>query len=80
MKLFFTIYCIAFSNIVLAQFAIITDKDGFCNIRSSAEKGDNIVDKLKNGHFVYCLETKAFWVTIDYTKKIISPHYCPTKK
>jgi hypothetical protein len=68
MKLLFTICWITFSNIVFAQFAIIADKDGVCNIRNSGEIGNNIIDKLKNGHFVYCFESKGNWVTIDYTK------------
>ncbi len=68
MKILLTICWALISNIVLGQFAIIYDKDGSCNIRSSAEKGNNIIDTLENGHLVYWLETKGNWENIDYTK------------
>ena len=68
MKIFSAICFVLVSNFVSGQFAIIRDKDGFCNIRSSSEKGNNVIDKLENGHFVYCFETKANWTNIDYTK------------
>ncbi|BDU26908.1 hypothetical protein [Flavobacterium sp. GSB-24] len=42
--------------------------DGFVNVRSSAEKGNNISDKLENGFIVYYFEPKGNWVNIDYKK------------
>ena len=42
--------------------------DGSANIRSSAEKGNNISDKLENGFIVYCFEPEGNWVNIDYKK------------
>lgn len=51
-----------------AQFAIITDKDGYANIRTAAVLANNIEDSLTTGHLVYCLETKGNWANIDYTK------------
>ncbi len=68
MKIFFVIILIFPAHSVLAQFAITCDKDGFCNVRSSPEKKNNIVDKLSNGHLVYCLVTKGNWANIDYKK------------
>jgi hypothetical protein len=68
MKTFCTFSLLILVNLAHGQFAIIDDKDGFCNIRSAAETGTNITDKLENGHFVYCLEFKENWVNIDYLK------------
>jgi len=67
---FILIFIISIAPVfAFAQFAVIYDKDSICNIRSSAGKGDNIIDKLKNGHLVYCYPEKTSWVSIDYTKK-----------
>jgi hypothetical protein len=51
-----------------AQFAIIQDKDGYCNVRSAPKIGDNVKDKLNNGHVVYRFEVKGNWAHINYTK------------
>lgn len=51
-----------------SQFAYITDKDGYANIRAAAVLADNIEDSLNTGHLVYCLESKGNWANIDYTK------------
>ena len=42
--------------------------DGFVNVRSSVEKGNNISDKLENGFIVYYFEPEGNWVNIDYRK------------
>ena len=68
MKKLFAIWLVIMSNDALAQFAIINDKDGFCNVRSAAAKGNNIIDKLKNGHIVYCFTNSSNWTDIDYSK------------
>jgi len=68
MKIFFTLILACCTNAVLAQFAIIHDRDGFCNIRSKAEIADNIIDTLYNGHLVYTFEKKGKWISIDYAK------------
>lgn len=68
MKILFTI-CLTISvSFVFGQFAIIYDKDSFCNVRTSAEKGNNIIDKLENGHIVYCFPNNSNWTDIDYSK------------
>jgi hypothetical protein len=58
-----------FASFAFGQFAIIYDKDSFCNVRSSAGKSNNIIDKLENGHFVYCFPNNTNWTDIDYSKK-----------
>jgi hypothetical protein len=55
-------------NFCFSQFGIINDLDGFVNVRSSAEKGNNISDKLENGFIVYYFEPKGNWINIDYKK------------
>ncbi len=68
MKILFTICLTIAVSFAFGQFAIIYDKDSFCNVRSSAEKGNNIVDKLENGHIVYCFPNQTNWTDIDYAK------------
>lgn len=51
-----------------AQFAVIRDKDGSVNIRSQAQKGNNISDQLNNGFVVYSFSPENNWISIDYTK------------
>ncbi|MEN2402894.1 hypothetical protein GKZ90_0024115 [Flavobacterium sp. MC2016-06] len=53
---------------LFAQFAIITDSDGYVNVRNQAQKGNTISDKLENGFVVYCFEPKDNWLNIDYSK------------
>lgn len=69
MKIIYTFLLTILSNLAVAQFAVIDDKDGYCNIRRSPEVGNNIQDKLENGHFVYCMEPDGNWVDIDYDVK-----------
>lgn len=59
--------CIVF-QCGFAQFAIISDKDGFVNVRTSAKVGNNVFDKLKNGFIIYYFETNGNWINIDYKK------------
>ena len=61
------------SAVAFAQFAIISDKDGYVNVRSSPEiKKDNIIDTLHNGRLVYSMEELAEglnvgnWVNVDF--------------
>lgn len=63
-KLFFLLLpCSAFS-----QLGIIKDKDGFCYVRSSPEKENNIRDTLTNGTMVFYFEPTGNWIEIDYLK------------
>jgi hypothetical protein len=59
---------ISISKYSFGQFAIISDRDGYINVRKGASKDNAIVDKLKNGHLIYCLEVKGHWTNIDYSK------------
>lgn len=51
-----------------SQFAIVNDSDGYVNVRSSGEIGNNISDKLDNGLVVYYFEPKGNWANIDYKR------------
>jgi hypothetical protein len=68
MKIFSILVLLFVTKLSFGQFAIIKDNDGFCNIRSKAELGNTISDKLENGHLVYIMETNGNWLNIDYTK------------
>lgn len=64
----FTILTIIFSAILCGQdFAIISDKDGFANIRENANSKSKIIDKLKNGHLICVLGANGNWLDIDYS-------------
>ncbi len=69
MKILATCILIFFSPFTFGQFAIIQDREGYCNVRDSADGTSNVTDKLNNGYFVYCFEKKGNWTSIDYTKK-----------
>jgi len=57
------------SHICFGQyFAIVSDKDGYCNVRTAAGTGNKILDSLHNGHFVLCFDTKDGWTSINYGK------------
>lgn len=68
MKIFLTLILIFLSSVTFGQFAIIQDKEGYCNVRDSANAAANVIDTLKNGHFVYCFEKKGNWTDIGYLK------------
>jgi len=68
MKILLTLIFIFLSSFTFAQFAIIQDKDGYCNVRSAADTAANVTDKLNSGHFVYCFGKKGNWTDINYTK------------
>jgi len=55
MKLIYLLFITILCQSSFGQFAIISDKDGYSNVRSSAEAGKNITDTLYNGQLVYCL-------------------------
>lgn len=69
MKVTFTFFLTLLSCFAFGQFAIIHDQDGYCHVRSSSDKGNNIIDKLYNGHLVYVFEKNGNWTDIDYSKK-----------
>lgn len=68
------LYFILFINFSISysqefNFAVINDKEGFVNIRSSNEvKDNNIVDKLENGYVVTHFEAEGNWILVEYQK------------
>ncbi len=56
-------------NLAHGQFAFVSDKDGFVNVRSKAGAGNSISDTLRNSHLVYCFQTENNWSNIQYTKQ-----------
>lgn len=68
MKILLPCILVFLSIFSFGQFAIIQDKDGYCNIRSSAGIDSKVIDKLENGHLVYWLEQNGNWANIEYTK------------
>lgn len=55
-------------NLCFSQFAIISDHDGYVNVRSSPKIANNVSDKLNNGFIVYYFVAKENWATIGYKK------------
>lgn len=67
MKILFTLLMLFCFQISFAQFAIVADKDGYVNVRSSGELGENLIDTLHNGRIVFCLEgDDEHWRPVDY--------------
>lgn len=66
MKTLLTILICIIYKTTLGQFAIIADKDGFVNVRKSAEISNNIIDTLTNGQVVFCFELEGEWFPVDY--------------
>jgi len=64
-----------FSKFSYAQFfAVISDKDGYTNVRSDAKKESKLLDSLKNGHLIYVWENRGKWSVIDYSKNNTERH------
>lgn len=64
--LFLSVFTITLS---FGQFAVVSDRDGYVNVRSSSKTSGRITDTLKNGHLIYCFEAEGNWKSIDYTKR-----------
>lgn len=47
----------------------MNDKDSLLNVREDGQPNSKVVDKLPNGHLIYCFENKGNWTNIDYTNK-----------
>lgn len=56
------------TSICCGQFAIVKDKDNLLNVRENGTTNSKVVDKLQNGHLIYCFDDKGNWTNIDYTK------------
>ena len=68
MKQILTFTLILLTSICNGQFAIVTDKDSLLNVREDGTTNSKVVDRLQNGHLIYCFEDKGNWTNIDYTK------------
>lgn len=66
MRGFLIILICIFSQTTFGQFGIISDKDGFVNVRNSPNISNNIIDTLTNGQLVFCLEAEGEWRPTDY--------------
>lgn len=74
-KIFFILFLLS-TFTLKAQFAIINDKEGFCNVRSSAVITNNVIDRLPNGTLLYSLDKENNFADIDYIKnKVIKNGY-----
>lgn len=62
------------SKFSYAQFSVISDKDGYTNVRDDAKKESKLLDSLKNGHLIFVWEDKGKWSSIDYLKKNSERH------
>ena len=51
------------------QFSIVDDNDSFVNVRQDGLQNSKIIDKLKNGHLIYCFQNSGNWTNIDYEQK-----------
>lgn len=68
MKQILTFTLLLLTSICYGQFAIVNDKDSLLNIREDGTTNSKIIDKLQNGHLIYCFGDKGNWTNIDYTK------------
>ena len=68
MKLLCTCLFTILVKLTAAQFAIISDKDGYSNVRDSSATSSRVAEKLANGYLVYCFEKKGNWTYINYNK------------
>lgn len=65
------IWCILFLfsfSLCYPQFVLISDSDGYVNVRSSPKIVNNVSDKLNNGFIIYYFAPKGNWVNIGYKK------------
>ena len=67
MKQYLTFIFLLFFSYSFGQFAIVNDKDSSLNVREDGLQNSKVVDKLQNGHLIYCFENKGNWTNIDYT-------------
>ncbi|CAH8283154.1 hypothetical protein EV196_102129 [Mariniflexile fucanivorans] len=69
MKQVFTLILLLYFSNSFGQFAIVNDKDNVVNVREDGVQNSKVIDKLQNGHLIYCFENKGDWTNIDYENK-----------
>lgn len=68
MKQILTFILLLLTSNSFGQFAIVNDKDSLLNVREDSKIRGKIIDKLENGHLIYCFEDNGNWTNIQYTK------------
>ncbi len=68
MKQFLTFIFLFWISFSFGQFAVVNDKDSLLNVREDGQSNSKVIDKIPNGHLLYCFENKGNWTNIDYTK------------
>lgn len=66
MKTLLTVLACLFLQSTSAQFAIVSDTEGFVNVRNAPSNSGSVVDTLSDGQIVYCLEPENNWFPVDY--------------
>lgn len=51
-----------------AQFAVVSDKEGYVNVRAEAGTGNKVIDTIGNGHMIFCFEDNGNRTEIFYMK------------
>jgi len=64
--IFFILGQISFGQTEIGQFAVVSDKDGYVNIRRFPEIQGQIIDTLHNRQIVYCTDISNDWCSVDY--------------
>jgi hypothetical protein len=68
MKQILTFTLLLLTSFCYGQFAIVNDNDSLLNVREDGTTNSKVVDRLQNGHLIYCFEDKGNWTSIDYKK------------
>lgn len=68
MKKLFILLLLLSYQVSFCQFGVITDKDGYVNVRSEPKTDNNIIDTLNNGQIVWVFEEEEVngWSSVDY--------------
>ena len=69
MKRLIIIALLFIAGVTSAQFAVIQDKDGYVNIRSSASLSNNVKDTLNNGRLIFLYDREGSFYNAEYAKR-----------
>lgn len=58
--------CSFVSSVSFAQFAIVNDKDGYVNIRSTNNVTGDLIAKLNNGTLIYLYDNEGNWTNMEF--------------
>lgn len=49
-----------------SQFAIVTDSDGYCNVRDTPSKSGTVLERIESGSMIFCIESENLhWKNLD---------------